>query len=326
VRLTGIQPATPGVRYILVMHPAGNAEIFDVRTRPDLLRYLTSPVSVSRREVVAMLQDWTRGVKSDDAFAAWARDLAPVAEVDHWTIIDDDELSLNLFAITELEWENPCEVRALRETVVPGILGLLAKPKLTEQQMQAFYELDVDVDGCDELLWDNARFSIVDEDGHAIAGATVQFGTRTQSTDAFGNVEFRAMTVGDRYEVIVTMGPHYERVQTLATVGLVEPATRIVLSRATGRYVRVTNSGDAIPGATVVIEDADGTKLTWITDAEGMVHFHRLRLDGAATIKVSLEGFTTQRAQIAGEQKNGAIAIELPLTTTNCAMRVTVLP
>jgi hypothetical protein len=57
-----------------------------------------------------------------------------------------------------------------------------------------------------------------------------------------------------------------------------------------------------------------------------MVHFHRLRLDGAATIEVSLEGFATQRVRIEGEQKNGAIAIELPLAPRNCVTTVVAEP
>jgi hypothetical protein len=162
----------------------------------------------------------------------------------------------------------------------------------------------------------NASFLIVDEAGRALPGAQVRFtattwdSTLVYTADADGKVDVVCVPLGGYYDVTF-LHPSYESVH-VSVIAEEEPQTkRIVMKCAEGRYARVTLDGYPVPGATVIVGEANEFPWAQGTDDDGLVVYPELHGEGESFMATSLDGFVPQRTLLRGSDRNGPIRFEL---------------
>ncbi|HEY0159221.1 MAG TPA: hypothetical protein VGF28_18180 [Thermoanaerobaculia bacterium] len=141
-----------GERYLLLITADQPATAFTAETAPRLLKYLENPERVTANDLLRILRDWQAGTVTDDAMAWWIQSTAPVADVDDWLKLDDrEEVSLVLRVLEELHHvvnrpeaplsEVACELRGIRQQLVPFWIRVLSNPPKTLEEYEALENL-----------------------------------------------------------------------------------------------------------------------------------------------------------------------------------------
>jgi hypothetical protein len=207
------------------------------------------------------------------------------------------------------------EMNRLMVVLVAGIL-LGSEPVLARR-----------VPDCTKGASASALFQILDEFGRPIEGANLRFtagnrdSTLSQLSGAGGAVDVRCVPAGQGYDVTV-LSSGKETTHVTVDASETPQRVRVVMRQREGRYVRVTHGGEPIPGVIVTITDSGGDRRTFRTEHDGVALYPELTGDGEAVFEVTLQGFVSQRAQLARDRKNGPLLFDLTILPVCAPMRI----
>jgi hypothetical protein len=137
----------PGRKYVVLLRAERPPQVLAGASAASILQYLSAPRRVTPGDLVRMLRGWHHGTVSDASMLRWLGDTLPVADVDDWTVLDGEEMSLVLTVMEDLKFrmvrygapleELTCQHRVLRERIAPMYIDVLLDPPLTDEEADA---------------------------------------------------------------------------------------------------------------------------------------------------------------------------------------------
>ena len=124
---------------------------------PEVMRYLTAPKPLTRRELIAKLRGWSNGRIATEELRQWVTEQRAVAEVEDWSEREGTGESITLGVLQmldvmlqgEVNGDAECVVRKARAKLVPELIEVLTARDVSEERLEALDEALLAIeDGC----------------------------------------------------------------------------------------------------------------------------------------------------------------------------------